>query len=115
MAANAPGGPIQHVYRAIRNPKWVKNGVRDIAFLRRPPTDPHPDIHGLSVCYTYEDAKALNFNHGAIRISVAKLTAIGLRIVPHGNHANIQEVPYYTEETMAEALKYANAIIKCCD
>ncbi len=84
------------------------------AFRRRPPTHSHPDIHGLSVSHTYEEAVALGFGYGAIKVTVAKLNAIGLSIEHNGNHATIWETPYDTPENSSEVLRYANAIIKCC-
>jgi hypothetical protein len=105
---------VEFVYRAIRNKNWVRNGIQEQAFFRRSPLHhAHPDLTGLSVDYTYQ-AAAGRFRLGAIKISVAKLSVIGLSVVPHGDHACIHEVPYDTPETRSEALKYANAIIKCC-
>jgi hypothetical protein len=52
---------------------------------------------------------------GVIKIDVAKLSLIRLRIAPAGDHANIQDVPYDTPETRSEAIRYTDAIINCCE
>jgi hypothetical protein len=106
--------PPKYVFRALRSTSWVQRGIINAnAFRRRGPDTPHPDLEGLSVDYTYESAKS-RFKKGAIRINVKKLEKLGLRIVPTGDHANIQEVPYDIPGNESDVLKWAEAIITCC-
>jgi hypothetical protein len=116
-----PADDPEFVYRGARS-KWITNGDPTTdAFRRRArarentPSDRTVcDTRGLSVTYTLEDALR-RFKKGAIRIRVAKLREIGLSVVPDGDHANIWETPYDTEENRSEVIRYAEAIIKCCE
>jgi hypothetical protein len=104
---------VDYVFRAARNKNWIKpTGIQQRAFFRRPVAD----VHGLSVDWTFETA-SVRFNPclGIIKINVSKLKDLGLHLVEFEDHANICEVPYYTEETMPSALAWADAIISCCE
>jgi hypothetical protein len=107
----------QYVYRAVRSKGWIKNGViQENAFRRRPLNNPHPDTFGLSVDYTHEAAEArFQPSLGVIKLNLARLESIGLRIEPHEDHANICEVPFDEPDNLSDVLRHARAIIGCCE
>ena len=121
MADQGLGGP-KFVYSALRNKNWINydGSIHENAFRRRPPTNPNPDTEGLSVTYTYEAAARL-FGKGVIRISIAKLEEIGLRVEGslEEDHANICGVPFdepdSSPENRSQVIQYARAIIGCCE
>lgn len=115
------------IYRAAFSRSWLSDDKRratDLAFHRRPPDHPSPDLDGLSFGLTPQDAVSGLSRPvpGIIRLRVGDLRALRVEIAPgkelnvfqdRAGHAVIDNLPFYDEsdfEQLREAIRWAEII-----
>src|SRR5438105_8170522 len=107
------------VYRAALRERWLKGGVRTIAFIRRPSDHDGLPINNPDACSPQQLCATFIECYGVMTLQVGRIRSLGLDVKPDTepdpevscDHGNIVGVPYQIEDPI-QAEYFATELAK---